>query len=855
MIIRWIRLVSVFLLVLAAPAAASQGEEDAGDDTRIPVGVLRINTPTGANFERGIKNALRVLKKEDRIRLVVRSYGDEREGLTEFQALLEQDRVRAVLGPTDSGVYVRILEEAAALLREEQAKEEALTEAVPEDAEPAGDAEGAEDEDVAGEAEDADDAGVMENMVPVVSSMVTAEIKPEVLKSAGKAADWIFRTNVSDGERVRQMADFVGKFWVSSCAVLYADNAYGERAEAAFRKALPMDLKHGYLPLQYDARENLDDRVRQLLNERPEAVGMFGSREEIDCILSRFLTMNGSSTPYKPIFFTILDARGLAAEYPGFHFLSLLEPRKEVPDLIPPREFVDEAEAISFDTARLVFAALDEVGGDPARLKTELTERLSGRIEGSQTGMKFGTDAENIAVPTIYRADPADEQNPKGVLTPINIERTFDLRTKLEMKVRLLHSCYGIWPFFNLGLILFAVVFFNILDLRRWYQGSIFNLLNRYSLLFIGVNLILIGVLYVYLAETGKVRYDSVLAASIIAVTPTALLRSTLFESPAGKSIGIANLYDRLLLWINDKLATKKFQTRQPLVNVLAYFNYLRTLRSKLRQVYNNSRDPSLAKANKDALDAELAELYTTVEKRRACARRLLRRFDWNALIALELVPKDFRSRRPIDPDVVIGRCVEHIRDSRTTERMERLEELFREAKQRFPTVQAAPQGSGATASEQGDVSVSDVVAESASVAEGDTVSEKATVAEGATGPKGPNEIEVEVEAEEDTGQRTLNEKLQFVMVHSFYTPSKLVMEDLLSPDWKKSTPQLQSPWRQRLSRLLMRLRPGSNGKSDAHAGKDEGEDVLTPAHPREPGEKGAPATGSAKAGSAQRAD
>lgn len=576
------------VLVLAVAVSVSGAE----DPKKLRVGILHVSTETGIRFQEGVVRALESHTLAGDVEWAARPYSGDVDGLRAYQDLVDTG-VHLILGPTDSGVFKRAMED---------------------------------DE--------------RRGRVPLVSSQVTADtVIPDDA--------WFYRTNVGDKRRAQEIARVVGKYWIRSCAVLYADNEFGQRAEVAFRKAMPRRLRANYVPLQYQTGGDRQSLIRQVLDMRAESVGIFGSREEIVQIRQEFRKLNGTAWSYDPLFFSIIDVRLQAADLEGFYFVSLL------PDTNTSSNDVD---ALAEDTTNMTLDLVKTIGvekvlGTPQTLKAALDDVMRGATEiaPSLTQMAFH-DFRNMDSPRVLKIDG-------GQPTEVQVARVFGLKEKLSFKFAMLYSCFGLKPFINLVLIVAAVLVFNVLDLRRWYRGRLRRLVNIYSLAFVLVNVLLVSLLYIFLAETQKISYDSLLAAAIIAVTPTALLRSTFFDSPAGKAIGLANLYDRLLLWVNDRLATRKFQERQPHVNTLAYYNSLRSLKDRLHQVFSNTRDKDLAEQTRRELDDQIEAAPTHMEKRRVCARRMLRRFEWQRLIAMEMVPREYRTDPPIDPEVIIKKC------------------------------------------------------------------------------------------------------------------------------------------------------------------------------------------------------
>ena len=111
--------------------------------------------------------------------------------------------------------------------------------------------------------------------VPVISSLIISDVPYKV-------GGWFFRTNVDVRRRVEAIHDYMNKYWIRSIAILYANTAWGRRAQEAFSEELSLDQKNYYMPLMYNPPPaSAREQIRQILNVRPDAVGIFGEREDL----------------------------------------------------------------------------------------------------------------------------------------------------------------------------------------------------------------------------------------------------------------------------------------------------------------------------------------------------------------------------------------------------------------------------------------------------------------------------------------------------------------------------------------------------------------------------------------------
>ncbi|MDP6579721.1 MAG: hypothetical protein QF681_03615 [Vicinamibacterales bacterium] len=314
---------------------------------------------------------------------------------------------------------------------------------------------------------------------------------------------------------------------------------------------------------------------------------------------------------------------------------------------------------------RLALAAVARLGAtnveaEPRRLRDLIrgwqrgVERLPPAPDDTpdRTTLFTGTDV------ALFRLNGAQQ------VSAVELGETPPVYPRVKAKVGLLHGTYGWWPFLHLAMILGFTVVLSYFDITRAYQGRARHVMNRYSIGFCLFNGALVGALYVYLCESGQVVWDRFIPAVLIALSPTAILRSTLFDTQTGKSVGLANLYDKLLGWVNIKISAARFTDHQKFVNCLGYYKDLGTLKKKLLAVHRDGQEAELEADFRAELEEKIERGQSNLEQRRCCAELLLERFDWNQLIAMELVPGEFRDPRLPGPEAMIGACEERVQNT-----------------------------------------------------------------------------------------------------------------------------------------------------------------------------------------------
>jgi len=600
MVARWSLL--VFALGLPGLASAQSVNPQPYAQAEARIGVLYVNTPTGRRFRDAVKAATDGHKMGERVVLKDLAYSNEQQGVEKLLEAVEKREVDIILGPTESGVYVRAYEERALFAK---------------------------------------------SQIPVISSQVTANVPHE-------EGGWFFRTNVNIQRRAHTIYDFLNKYWIRSIAVLHADTEFGRRSENAFRSQLDDEQQKNYLPLVYTS-DPLQARLqlRRVLEARPEAVGVFGERQDLRHIYELIPQMNDWGNPYHPIQFTLIDARHVGGTADDIHFVSVTEPSTN-------GEAYDDVAALSHDTTTLVLNELEAIllneletglpSLDRAKFRDQLEAAMKGGavIESSKTNLALA-GYENMTAPSVYHLL-------EGKTEKLELVETVGLTAKAIKKFDLARGRFGVWPLINLFLLLGIVTLVGIADIKKWHTGSTWSLFRPrnypfYLLLF--VNVLVVGLLYIYLVESGNVRYDSTLAVLAVSIAPLAALRANLFETQSGKEVGAGKIYDDFVQWVNDRLMFLEHTETGKLVNLVAYHNSLDGMKSYLSNVYafNRSR---IQRAHLEAeVEERTSDTHPYLMRRRYGARILLRTSNWSDLQSDNLAPEgDHRELE--DPEALI---------------------------------------------------------------------------------------------------------------------------------------------------------------------------------------------------------
>ncbi|MFQ5674774.1 MAG: ABC transporter substrate-binding protein [bacterium] len=689
-------------------------------DPRVQVLVLYINNETGLRHLEGVQAAVTDRKAEKAVNIRAESYENEDDGVAKLLRALAEKKIDIVLGPTESSVFVR-----------------ALSQSKKPDSNP----------------------------IPVISSLVTADEKQD-------EKSWFFRTNVDVTKRAQAIFNVLNKRWIKSAAILYEESEFGRRAEEAFRVRVEKKWPTiNYIRLPFKDVDGALKAVDEVLDKRPESVGIFAEREHILKIFELLPAQDDGSKRYEPFLFTVLDLRLIKDRVDDIYFVSVTKPRiatytitdwafeelknEQIPDTVlnklasiknqeplkeetflesleekigkeladqfessllqyglvrsfmitdrslkvlnsegtpdnvlkdlaeirnqetvgegaflkvlartigeaqtlkhkssilkHSRQFFDDIKGLSYDTACLVLDIVKEHPERPfdhQRFREQFAAVLSGgkAPDGKATGMRFKS-FENIAQLGVYHLF---KQN----IELIPHDQVVGWWTKLIVKIKLIFGRFGFRPFGIAVMILLISAGTTYMDIKKWYLNQTKSLWHKKPFyLLVVCNAAVVLALYIYLAETGKIQWEGFITAFLIALAPSAILKSTLFETAAGKQIGLSNIYNKVLIWINDKLMVDKYRQQKALINVIVYFNSLPFLKQRLQQLYDCARTPERRQTLKKNLEQELKSAGNQEAKRRVYARRLLSRLDWSDLVEIGCVPERYADQKKVtDP-------------------------------------------------------------------------------------------------------------------------------------------------------------------------------------------------------------
>ena len=587
------------LMVLREPASPQECKP-----SQIKIAVVHGEDWNGQQTWLGATMAEAEIDQNDRVCLLPIAYRGDQNGGQRIVDIIRSNGAEIVLGPTDSGAYIEAFEKQGEL---------------------------------------------RQFQVPVISSLVTS--------AEGNQEDgWFFRTNVNNQQRIELLKDALAPLWISSLGVLYADTGFGNEAEQQLRQDLGEEFPPVYVRAPFDStRDSRRRAVKQILDVRPEAVGIFGLSSDLPLLLDQVESLT-KDIPYRPIFFAMVDARPRDDLKFPLYFVANAKDPVTVPGT---HEKLYEVGALAYDTMQAVLQTLtapNKKAFKAADFRSDFVHLLQTENgwSGKHTGMSF-QDFQNVAGLQVFRLEAGQVQEVES--------RGYWER--IYAKFELVRRRFGRWPFIYAGLSMALCLVLTIIDVKRKYEGKYLKVFRHLWIYLLCVfHILILTALLLLLGESGAIRYDDYIAILALAVAPTTLFRTTILETQAGSSIGLAKIYDAILTGLNDQILNGRHFTLTRRVAVLAHYNSEKWLMQRLRVEYDKQPDEKqkdllrklndkLKRATKDTEGME-----RILCRRRIHATRLLRWCNWKDLYH-SYVPAEFCKRFPEHPAKFIGSAVD----------------------------------------------------------------------------------------------------------------------------------------------------------------------------------------------------
>jgi hypothetical protein len=497
-----------------------------------------------------------------------------------------------------------------------------------------------------------------QNPIPIISPIVTTQIGNE-------ADNWFFRTNVDAKERAEAMYDFLSTKDIDNFAMLYSDELFGEVAQNAFREVLSEPQQENFNSFRFNDPGDAREWLIKVKQDRPEALGIIGSRSEVKQIHALFNRLKSGWNDYNPFIFTLVDIRTLNIQDIYFLTVGLADKEQKHQE---QQQDLGELSLLAYDTTSLILEIADGMLGDgmlPTRNNwaVQFRKRLIGKMSGapSSTPRKSGMDLinrKNDAHPKVMLVTAVNDGKPVVEKAP-KLEMHSAKRAALNwLEIR--ERRYGIAPIVNMFLVALIVAVLTLVDLRKTHRVKGRDFFRFQFVLLVSFNVAVALIVFIFAAENDLTNWSSLIGAILVGFGYSAILKTTLFETQAGVSIGFKRYYDGLVVWIYDNIRRKQFEKVGPLVNYIIFANSRHNLKTTLIESYGfaggTQRQEDLESNLQQALDKET----TTIGKRKVLAKELLDEVSWAKLQDRRIVPRSAKKSNIKDPTPIIDQSVEY---------------------------------------------------------------------------------------------------------------------------------------------------------------------------------------------------
>lgn len=494
-----------------------------------------------------------------------------------------------------------------------------------------------------------------EKSIPIISPLVT-------LPLGNDPENWFFRTNVDVIKRTQTMFEFLSKRGIQNFSLLYVDRAFGEKSESAFRNEIGETIGTSLSSYRFATVEDARPWIRQIDQARPEAIGIIGTRDDVQRISYMLRNVHNEWNSYDPYIFSIIDTRTVAEE--GNYFLSIAQEENK-----QSRETDSEVLGLAFDTTILainISKTLKQENILPSnedwstRFRSRLIAVLgsSQASKNSKTGMVF-SGLVNVVKPKVLTIN-------KGQVEDVYLSPSDSLRTPVENWLDIRKRRFGSAPLINIFIISVLVIVLTIFDLKRAHRIHANMLFLPPFLVLMVINAAVANLVFIIMAEQGVLEWDSMLAALLVSLGYTGLLKTTLFESETGQVFGAKRYYDNLINFIYDRIRKKTFEKMGPIINYIAYTNSKTYLRASLLESYGFANDEKRKQVLIDRCDEVVAKELSTIGQRMVLAKAVWNELSWEKMVERRILPKGVARDEVIDPEPLLDKCVEYCLQKRS---------------------------------------------------------------------------------------------------------------------------------------------------------------------------------------------
>ena len=290
----------LFILIFLVPELFFENKLVAQDQSKVRIALVYNASKSGFRYRDGIMDILKDHKNN--LEILDIPYIKPSIGEDTIKKLIRSNRVDVILGPTESEVYTKVY----------------------------------------------NTDGINDNKISVISGLATTDI-------GNDPQGFFFRLNLEATTRVFEVWSYLNKFWVSKLAVIYEDSEFGRKSELAFKELIRNSQgDQDYIGIPFNSPESPRSEINNIIVERPEVIGLFCDREDVQRLYRDIQLMNSTGVPYNPYFFSLIDITSIGSGLENIFFPSL----KNYPDSSSIDNISkDEVYMLGQETARLFVQA------------------------------------------------------------------------------------------------------------------------------------------------------------------------------------------------------------------------------------------------------------------------------------------------------------------------------------------------------------------------------------------------------------------------------------------------------------------------------------------------------------------
>ena len=575
---------------------------------KIRVGLVYNASHSGYRYRDGVMN---VIGTDDRFEIIEKAYIKAPHGEDTIKKMIRNDEVDVILGPTDSEVFTKVY----------------------------------------------NTDGISDNKISVISGMATTNV-------GNTTQDYFFRLNLEATSRIFEIWSFMNKFWISKIAIMYEDSEYGRHAEIAFKNLLTEStIGDKYTSIAFESPDTPIHQINKLIKDRPEVIGLFCGREDVQRIYREIQMLNNSGVPYNPYFFSLIDLTTVGEGLENFYFPSLKEyaDNTEIKtELEDKKRLHDEVYILGVETGNLLIEALKKSGTDNnltepkdrVLFRNQVVSILKGESKSGVT-MNF-LRMKNLGPPYLYKIK-------NNRIYTVEHDLNMNWISMVKAKLNLVYAIHNYKLIINLLLMIILTISLSTIEIRRSFPKKhvkIYYTPVFYYYLFF--HLLVVFFLYIFLAHTGRINYSDTLMVIIITITPSAFFKTTLFETKSGQSFGLEGLYKRVMASIDGEIMKSRYKKLVGLENVIAYSNSQDSMQSALLRIYRNNPSPIQSAKLIQKMEEDITNEKDYMNRRRAAAKLIMRQFDKEQLKAEGFVPNDWDFEDNIDPMILLRHAAKY---------------------------------------------------------------------------------------------------------------------------------------------------------------------------------------------------